>query len=455
MGWRSAATQLLRGLLHGLDEVVTPRRLRQILGSILWLLAERGVQLAVQLFVGLWVIRYLQPEGFGLLSYCLAFALLVRMAARLGLESVVTRDLARDGAAAGRIMAATLILRIAASIAFGALIVAFALIVEAADTGTRLALLITAAVPFAQCGDIVQWWFNAQTRVKLAVLVRNIALLTSSLVRVGLILLAASWPLFVAAMVVELLVGSAVGLALGIRAKAPRLAFRSVTTRDLRRLTSHALPLLFASLAILVYMYADVIMLKTMVGPGAAGIYAGAVRISEIAYILPVAIVGAVNPTIVQLQTSDPAAHARLVRAVIRGAVLPMLLIVAVGVALAGTIVDVLLGPAYAASAEILRIHIWTLPFVAIGSVTTTLLVNEHAEGVVLMATVLAALLNIALNLVLIPHLAGIGCAIATMLAQIGSSIAFLPLLGRQGRAVSRCFVSAARPLPAMAAARV
>jgi PST family polysaccharide transporter len=443
---RWSPQRLIRRQLRGFDGAVSPDRWRRILGSVAWLLSERGLQTAAQVLVGLWTVRYLGPSRFGQLSYCLAFAFLASTAARAGLESVVTRDLARGGEMPGRIIASALILRTASSVVVGALIVAFALLVEGSESNTRFALLMVALVPLAQCGDVVQWWFNSQTRAKLSVLTRNAALVAASLMRVGLILQAASWPLFVTAMVVESIVGSLVGLVFALQFKMPRLALANVNWEELRRLLARAAPLLVASLAVLVYMYADVVMLNIMRGSEDAGFYAGAVRISEIAYILPLAIVGSINPTIIEVQRVNPTAHAELVHALIRLTVPLMLALSVVGVVLADTAVSLLLGPAYGTSVAVLRIHIWTLPFVATGMITSTLLVNDRAERVVLATTSLGALLNIGLNFLLIPHFGGPGCAVATMLAQIGSSLGFLPLLGPQARAVFRCFVAAARP---------
>src|SRR5262245_24189399 len=107
--WQWSPRRLIGRQLHGLDGAVSRERWRRIFGSLLWLLGERGLQLAVQVLVGLWVIRYLGPTRFGLLSYCLAFAFLASMAARVGLEAVVTRDLARGEVPPGRIMAGALL----------------------------------------------------------------------------------------------------------------------------------------------------------------------------------------------------------------------------------------------------------------------------------------------------------------------------------------------------------
>ena len=41
--------------------------------DISWLLLEKALQIIVNLFIGIWIIRYLGPEQFGLVSYALSF----------------------------------------------------------------------------------------------------------------------------------------------------------------------------------------------------------------------------------------------------------------------------------------------------------------------------------------------------------------------------------------------
>ena len=46
---------------------------RKYFANTSWLLGERILRMAVSLFVGIYVARYLGPERFGLLSYALIF----------------------------------------------------------------------------------------------------------------------------------------------------------------------------------------------------------------------------------------------------------------------------------------------------------------------------------------------------------------------------------------------
>jgi hypothetical protein len=46
---------------------------RKYFANTSWLFAEKVLRMAVGLFVGVWVARYLGPEKFGLLSYAKSF----------------------------------------------------------------------------------------------------------------------------------------------------------------------------------------------------------------------------------------------------------------------------------------------------------------------------------------------------------------------------------------------
>ena len=61
-----------------------------------WLMAEKIFRSAVLLVVGVYVVRYLGPERFGLLSYAMSFVSLFLPVAMLGLDGIVVRELVKD-----------------------------------------------------------------------------------------------------------------------------------------------------------------------------------------------------------------------------------------------------------------------------------------------------------------------------------------------------------------------
>src|SRR4051812_29342678 len=69
--------------------------LQSILHNMGWLFFDKFIRLGSGLFVGAWVARYLGPEQFGLLNFSISFAALFGVAATLGLDGIVVRELVR------------------------------------------------------------------------------------------------------------------------------------------------------------------------------------------------------------------------------------------------------------------------------------------------------------------------------------------------------------------------
>ncbi|MBD0261875.1 MAG: polysaccharide biosynthesis C-terminal domain-containing protein, partial [Tolypothrix sp. Co-bin9] len=63
-------------------------------------------------------------------------------------------------------------------------------------------------------------------------------------------------------------------------------------------------------------------------------------------------------------------------------------------------------------------VHIWTSLFVFMGVATSPWFIAEGLNHVSLGKTLLGAILNVILNLLLIPKYAGLGAAIATIISQ-------------------------------------
>jgi len=86
--------------------------------------------------------------------------------------------------------------------------------------------------------------------------------------------------------------------------------------------------------------------------------------------------------------------------------------------ALAGPIVTVLYGPAFSEAAPMLALHVFTAVPVALGVAQNIWIVNEGRNLISLYRTVMGAVCNVALNLLLIPSYGGMGAAAATIAAQ-------------------------------------
>jgi PST family polysaccharide transporter len=180
-----------------------------------------------------------------------------------------------------------------------------------------------------------------------------------------------------------------------------------------------AWPLIFAGLSSSVYMKVDQVMLGEMVGESSVGIYATAVKISELWYFIPTAIASSVFPKIVSSKenASEKVYRERMQVFYDLISLLSYIVIIVV-VFSADPLIDIIFGEEYKRSATILKVHIWAFLFASFGAVRGKWLVAENMTNLAMLTTFLGAALNVGVNIFLIPEFGGVGAAWATFLSQ-------------------------------------
>ena len=418
------------------------QNLQKILTNTVWLFADRILRMGVGLVVGVWVARYLGPEQFGLFSYVLAFVALFGVFATLGLDDIVVRDIVRNPSDKDEILGATFSLKLLGGLVGILLTTAGILLLRPNDRLTHSMVAIIASGLIFQSFDTISFWFQSQVQIKYVVYAKNGAFILIALAKVGLILSHASLIAFAWAALAEIILG-AVGLTLAYGANGHLVrAWRGSIARA-RSLLTDSWPLILAGLAIVVYMKIDQIMLGEMLGNQAVGLYSAATRISEIWYFIPVAIVSSASPSIVEAKAISDSLYYQKVDKLFRLMAVLAFSIVIPMTFFSGHIIDLLYGPEFAGAGSVLAIHIWAAVFVFLGVAQGPWTVNEGLMKLSLQRTVIGAVANVVLNLLLIPRIGVVGAAISTLIAQALSSC----ILNRFDRRTRRIFTLQMRAL--------
>ena len=416
--------------------------LQKILTNTVWLFADRILRMGFGLVVGVWVARYLGPEQFGLFSYVLAFVALFGVFATLGLDDIVVRDIVRNPSDKDEILGATFSLKLLGGLVGILLTTAGILLLRPNDRLTHSMVAIIASGLIFQSFDTISFWFQSQVQIKYVVYAKNGAFILIALAKVGLILSHASLIAFAWAALAEIILG-AVGLTLAYGANGHLVrAWRGSIARA-RSLLTDSWPLILAGLAIVVYMKIDQIMLGEMLGNQAVGLYSAATRISEIWYFIPVAIVSSASPSIVEAKAISDSLYYQKVDKLFRLMAVLAFSIVIPMTFFSGHIIDLLYGPEFAGAGSVLAIHIWAAVFVFLGVAQGPWTVNEGLMKLSLQRTVIGAVANVVLNLLLIPRIGVVGAAISTLIAQALSSC----ILNRFDRRTRRIFTLQMRAL--------
>ncbi|MHB1587481.1 MAG: flippase [Acidiferrobacteraceae bacterium] len=390
--------------------------LQKVLRNTGWLVADKALRLIVSLFVTAWVARYLGPQGYGLFNYAAALVALLGAISALGLEGILVREFVRDQTNAVDLLGTALALRLVGGLGVLAASFLLAFWLQPGNYELRVLVGVLASGSVFQAFDVFDQWFQSQLLSKRTVLAKNIAFLVMAVVKVVLILMRAPLLAFAWAVAAESALG-ALTIALAYEYRGGSLRSLRVHLAMARKLIGESWPLIISGMAIGIYMRIDQVMLGQMLGNAAVGIYSAATRLTEFSYIIPTMIVASASPALFSLRNTNEALFLQRLEQLLRVLTALALAIALPTTLLSTLIIRLLYGNSYAESATVLAVHVWAAVFVFSGVAQHSWFLAEGLVKLTAVRTVIGALANIGLNLVMIPRYGPVGAAVATLVS--------------------------------------
>lgn len=419
-GGVSAATRLATRVRTRAREAFSRAGVRKVSINIGWLVGERGLTLAAALAVNVVLARYLGPTDFGALNFAISFVGLFGTFTYLGFSGIVTRDLVLHPEDRDELLGTTFVLKLAGAAAAILAIVGLARIVAPAPDMQLLIAIIAAGLLF-DAFLVITFWFESRVEARYSVRATGAAVLGGAALKIALVLLKAPLVAFAIAVAAQKAL-TALGLWLIFRRRGASVRGWRFTGARARALFAQSWPLILSSVGALLYLKIDQVMLGAMAGNEEVGIYAVAARLSEVWYVLPTAVATSLLPGIVKLRKGSAERYRRALQRIFDILFVASLAVAIPVTLVAGPLMDLLFGPEYVASTLVLRIHIWTAPAMFMGAVLSKWLIAEDMLLFSFTRQGLGALVNVALNLALIPRFGAVGAAIATLVSYTVAS---------------------------------
>lgn len=381
--------------------------------------------------IGTWLIsfasivissRYLGPDRVGQFNFANSVATIVALIAGLGMAPYITRAVAREPERTSALVTAACIARSALILPmFGAL--ALYVYVARLDPVTgSLAFILLGSSALALLSEAMGSAFQGHDRMSLYTLTQLLFNLLD-LVLIGAIVLLRGGVIWFA---VASLVIAATVLLLAVRWMwqiAPLTA--RVSWDQIREMIVGSIPFWANALFLTLYIYIDSVILETMAGNRAVGLYGPPTRVFSIALFAPTIIATVTTPLL--SRRGIDAGH-DFVRAARK--TLTLLIVAAVPItigliALAGPVIAIVFGPAFAASVPVLMILSLCIPctFLSVNLATTLAARNQQWRWTIVMAV--SCIVNPLANVALIHyasvhwHDATIGAACALLLTEV------------------------------------
>jgi len=379
-------------------------------------MGEKILRMAVGLFVGVWVARYLGPEKFGLLSYAQSFVFLFTAIATLGLDGIIVRELVKDETQRDVLLGTAFGLKL-----IGAIIIlpvlAVAVQLTNNDNTTNLLVFILASATVFQSFNVIDFYYQSKVLSRYVALANVISLALSSVIKIALILNNAPLIAFALMAVFDMAV-LAIGLIFYYQKFSQLKLFNwRFEWAMAKSLLKDSWPLIFSGLVISVYMKIDQVMIKEMLNVEAVGQYAVAVKLTEMWLFITVAITTSTFPAIVNAKkVNEKLYYARLLD--LYRLLILISVVISIGMTIfADKIINLTFGEDYASASSILVIYVWSNIFVFMNNASWRWYITEGLQNIAMQRLFIGAVLNIVLNLFLVKRYGLNGAAIATLIS--------------------------------------
>lgn len=385
-----------------------------------WLISGKIIRMLLSLLVSVWSARYLGPGNFGLVSYGNTFTSFFMVFCTLGINSVIIKEFVDLPEETGKTLGTALVLRLGSSFLSVGLIIGIASVVNRNEPITIAVVALCSVSLLFHALDTFNYWFQYQYRAKVTAIAALIAYVATSAYRIVLLIQGKSVLWFAFALSVDYIV---LGIVLIVAYKVsggPRLGFSRQTAKSLLKKSYHYI---LSGMMVAIYGQTDKLMLKLMLDETEVGYYSVATTVCGMWVFVLGAIIDSVYPTILRLHKENRQAfltkNRQLYAIVFYMSTLASLVFLVLG----EWMVKLLYGEAYLPAVMPLKIVTWYTAFSYLGVARNAWIVCEGRQKYLKYIYFSAAVLNVFVNLLMIPRWGAAGAALASLLTQILTSI--------------------------------
>lgn len=376
-------------------------------------------EIIIKILGVLWVVilaRNLSVDNYGIYSVVVSFIAIFSFLPDMGVGIITIREIAKHKNKASTLLGEAFLLNsiLAFLTIFVALFISYIFHVQE----HILIFIALITLLFSTIRSIAVFYFDGMEKMQFSAILNSLnSLLLITFAATGLFLFSGNVYFVFIGMLIGTLVSVGVSYMVLYRYESIRFTF------DIRRsafLLKEGIPLGIASFAALIYSRIDVVMLSKFLGNTQAGIYSAATPFSiALVQLLNVPFVVALFPALARLHKED---SVRFKKAIYKSLSIVLLWSVPAAFLIyvfSGSVISLLFGNKYDKAIPILKILVFSVPFISLSAVLYKVLVAMQLQKDYLFISVIGAALNILLNILLIPNFGIQGAAFSAVLTQM------------------------------------
>lgn len=370
----------------------------------------------IAIFISIYLARYLGVTEFGKYTFVTTYFMFFTFIGGFGLDQVVIRDIARDYSTTNQIFNNAFFIRIATSI-IAMLLSILGIYALNYPTDTIFYVLLTSVILLFQgLSSLIESLFQSYLKMEYS----SIAVIASK----SFFALLVFFILFTRGSLTHILFAFVVSEAARtlisyIYSKKFVNIKIDINLKMWNYLLKESLPFVIGYGLYIIYYRIDVLMLSMLQGDTSVGFYSAAYKLTDPLLFLPAALASTLMPVMSKQYLSEK--H-RLKDTYLRSVkyIVTLMLPIVIGIyLLSEDIINLLYGSSFSGSIVALQILVGTIIFNSLNSIQTSLLTSTNRQKLTTLAIGACCILNIILNLVLIPDYSYIGASFATLISVI------------------------------------
>ena len=382
--------------------------------NIQWVGLSKIISMLISLITTSIIARVFGPEKFGILNYVLSFVGLFSILASLGVSAVVYKELVVNKEKREEVLGSAMALNFIAGIITIGIICVYLFIIKEDHTITLL--IILASLSFlTQPFNLLQIDFLKDSDAKYVTITQLITSLITSGAKIVVVTLYASVWYFIIILITENLIAGILYIYQIIKVKNRTLILK-VSLPQIKYLLYAAAPMALTLGFSDIYARIDQVMLRHYLDVSAVGLYSAAARVTELWYFIPNIIITGLFPILAN--SASTAENRQKKFLFLSKALFLAAIVISISVLLASKlIIGIIYGKEFLAAAPILSIYIFSLFGTFISLIILQELFIEKRTWAIILIPGGTALLNIILNIFLIPLYGASGAAFATVIS--------------------------------------
>jgi O-antigen/teichoic acid export membrane protein len=361
------------------------------------------------------ITRYLGPDKFGLYITALAFNGLFNALGDWGIYQTATREISRPKADEKIIIGNVMALRITVSVILALLLPIMIYFLPYSFELKIALLLVLLSYIFYSFYQVLIGLFQKRLIMYQVSLIE----LLGKLIQVSIVLLTIKLDLGFKFIVIGITGSMLANFILVYLFSRRFIRFKlNFQLQTWKKFLKESWPIGLSVIVTFIYFRADSILLKSLEGNTAVGIYGAAYKVLENITFFPGMIIGLLMPMLSYYVFKDRRKFQSIVNENFKLFIILIIPLIIIVMFFAEDIINIVAGEAFVASATVLRIVIFALAFIFFGMLFGNILLVAKLQKQQLVALSACALFNVSANLIFIPKYSYLSTAYVSVITE-------------------------------------